>query len=162
MAASKFSTRPRTNPSRRTAAAARALVGRGVRLGRAAEREQIGGLGPIGVDRPPCGGLAAPRRRGRLRKLASCRAAALRLAGVARSRGKSEHAKERHGEAGELVRSKRKILPAVNGDLIVELDLFRSQRPAESEKSLAQASLRINGLRRTLSESDAMQEPAEI
>src|SRR6267143_955334 len=128
----------------------------------AAEIERIGELGPIAVERPPRSRLAIPRRCCRLRGLASCRAAALRFAGVARSRGKGEHAKEGHREAGELVRSKRKALPAVNGDLIIELDFLRRQRPGQSEKPLAQVSLRIDGLRRTLGESDAMQERAEI
>src|SRR2546427_4521348 len=68
----------------------------------------------------------------------------------------------RHREAGELVRSKRKILPSVNRDLIVELDLLRTERPAESDQSLAQPSLCLDGAGRRLSESDAMQERAEI
>src|SRR5258705_10871173 len=77
-------------------------------LGDAAEIERIGELGPIAVERPPRSRLAIPRRRCRPGRLASCRAAALRFAGAARSRGKGEHAKQRHREAGDLVRRQRK------------------------------------------------------
>src|SRR6266704_1443862 len=117
-----------------------------------AQIERIGEFGPIAVE----------RRRRPFTGFASCRAVPLRFAGVARSRGKGEHAQERHREACELVRSKRKILPCVNRDLIVELDLLRIERPAESEESFAQPPLCIDGLRRALSESDAVQERAEV
>src|SRR5712675_572704 len=131
-------------------------------LGDPAEIERIGELGPIAVERSPRSRLAVPRRRRRLRGLAFRRAAALRFAGVARSRSKGEHAKERHREAGEFVRSKRKILPAVDGDLIVELDLLRSQRPAQSFEPFTHAYLCVDRTRRALHKSDAMQERAEI
>src|SRR5467141_3045332 len=127
-----------------------------------AQIERIGEFGPIAVERRPGNGLPVLRRRRRIRGLASCRSVPLRFAGVARSRRKGEHAQERHREAGELVRSKRKILPSVNRDLIVELDLLRIERPAESDQSLAQPSLGVDGAGRRLSESDAMQERAEI
>src|SRR5258706_10039720 len=121
-------------------------------LGDAAEIERIGELGPIAVERPPRSRLAIPRRRCRPGRLASCRAAALRFAGAARSRGKGEHAKQRHREAGELVRSQRKVLPAVNGDLIVELDLLGIENPCKSFEPLAHASLRVDRARRALRE----------
>src|SRR6266852_2353796 len=95
-----------------------------------AEIERIGEFWPVPVERPSGGRLKISRRLRRFRGLASCRAAPPRFAGVARSRGKGEHAQERHREAGELVRSKREILSPMNRDLIIELDLFRSQRPA--------------------------------
>src|SRR5467141_3190544 len=127
-----------------------------------AQIERIGEFGPIAVERRPGNGLPVPRRRRRIRGLASCRSVPLRFAGVARSRRKGEHAQERHREAGELVRSKRKILPSVNRDLIVKLDLLRIERPAESDQSPAQPSLGVDGAGRRLSESDAMQERTEI
>src|SRR6267378_4937611 len=127
-----------------------------------AQIERIGEFGPIAVERRPGNGLPVPRRRRRIRGLASCRSVPLRFAGVARSRRKGEHAQERHRETGELVRSKRKILPSVNRDLIVELDLLRIERPAESDQSPAQPSLCVDGAGRRLSERDAMQERAEI
>src|SRR5712691_8529058 len=90
----------------------------------AAEIERIGEFGPIAVERRPGNRLPIPSRRCRFRGLDPCRDAPLRFTGLALSRGKGEHAQERHREAGELVRSKRKILSAVNRDLIVELDLL--------------------------------------
>src|SRR5258706_368706 len=131
-------------------------------LGDAAEIERIGELGPIAVARPPRSRLAIPRRPCRPRGLASCRAAPLRFAGAARSRGKGGHAKERHREAGELVRSKRKVLPAVNGDLIVELDLLGIENPRKSFEPFTHASLCLDRTRRALRESDAMQKRTEI
>src|SRR5712692_571761 len=118
-----------------------------------AQIERIGEFWPIAVERPAGSCLRISRRPRRFRELASRRTASLRFAGVARSRGKGKHAQERHREAGELVRGKREILPAVNRNLVVELDLLRTERPAESEKSHAQPTLCVDGLRRTLSES---------
>src|SRR5712691_840818 len=128
----------------------------------AAQIERIGELGPIAVERRPGNRLTIPRRPRAFTGLAPCRAVPLRFSGLTRSRGKGEHAQERHREACELVRSKRQILPPVNRDLIVELDLLRIERPAESEESFTQPSLCVDGLRRALSESDAVQERTEI
>src|SRR6266849_9427848 len=124
--------------------------------------ERIGEFGPIAVERRPGNRLPIPRRPCRFGGLLPCRAVPTRFAGVARSRGKGEHAQERHREAGEFVRRKRKILPSVNRDLIVELDLLRVEGPAESDQSLAQPSFCIHGVGRRLSESDAVQESTEI
>src|SRR6267154_5910516 len=97
-----------------------------------AEIERIGELGPVAVERRPGSLLQIPCRLRPFRGLASRRAGPLRFSGVARSRGKGEHAQERHRETRELVRRKRKILASVNRDLIVELDLLGLERAAES------------------------------
>src|SRR6266702_6074365 len=128
----------------------------------AAQIERIGEFGPIAVELRPGERLTHPRLPCPFTGLAFCRAVPLRFACVARFRGKREHAQERHREACELVRSKQKILPSVNRDLIVELDLLRIERPPESGQSLAQASLCIHGVGRALRESDAVQERAEV
>src|SRR5207247_7983667 len=114
----------------------------------AAQIERIGEFGPIAVEFRPGARLPAPRPPCPFTGLAFSRAVPLRFARVARSRGEREHAQERHREACELVGSKRKILPSVNRDLIVELDLLRTESPAESGQSLAQASLCLHGLGR--------------
>src|SRR5436309_15533787 len=128
----------------------------------AAQIERIGEFGPIAVELRPGERLPRPRLPCPFTGLAFRRAVPLRFACVARSRGKREHAQERHREACELVRSKRKILPSVNRDLIVELDLLRVERPPEREQSLAQPSFCVDRLRRALSERDAVEERAEI
>src|SRR6266853_1154641 len=100
-----------------------------------AEIERIGELGPVAVERRPGSRLQIPCRLRPFRGLASRRARPLRFSGVARSRGKGEHAQERHRETRELVRRKRKVLPSVNRDLIVELDLLGIEGAAESPRA---------------------------
>src|SRR5437016_3664374 len=141
---------------------ARELAYLGELLRDAAQIERIGELGPIAVERRRDDRLPIPGGRCPFTGLASPRAAALRVARVARSRGKGEHAQQRHREPCELVRSKRKILPSVNRDLIVELDVLRIERPPEREQPLAQPSLCVDRLRSSLGESDAVEERTQI